>query len=87
MSSTSLNPWEETAIEVQCEDRWQVYHRLQELDIPCQCASYQPLKVQVNHPLAAIQLWSVVQQVTTPRQQLADRLEACWQHQHFPRKG
>lgn len=85
MSLSSLNFQEETTIEVQCENRWQVYHRLRELDIPCQCASYQPLKVQVNHALAAIQLWSVVQQVTTPRQQLADLLEACWQH--FPRKG
>lgn len=23
MSSSSLNPWEETAIQVQCEERWQ----------------------------------------------------------------
>lgn len=87
MSLSNLTPPEDTNIEVQCKDRWQVYRRLQELDIPCQCASYQPLKVQVDHVLAVIQLWSVVQQVTHPRQHLADWLEICWQHQHFPGKG
>jgi hypothetical protein len=80
MSSSRQPTREEHAIEVQSEDRWQIYHRLQELEIPCQCASYRPLVVWVDHPLAAIQLWSVVQQVTVPRQQQADRLEACWQH-------
>jgi hypothetical protein len=79
VSSSSHPTREEQAIEVQSQDRWQIYHRLQELEIPCQCAFYQPLMVWVDHPLAAIQVWSVVQQVTTRRQQQIDRLEACWQ--------
>jgi hypothetical protein len=87
MSSSKLNPQEIYTTEVDCQDRWQVYYRLQELDIPCQCASYQPLKVQIDHPLAAIQLWSVVQRVAAPRQQLADWLETCWRCRHFPQKG
>jgi hypothetical protein len=68
----------EAMIEIQCDDRWQVYHRLQELDIVCQCGYRKPLKVQVNDVSTAIQVWSVVQQVTLSRQMLANRLECCW---------
>lgn len=65
-------------IEIQCEDRWQVYRRLQELDISCQCSYHQPLKVQVNNAVTAVQVWSVVKQVTMSRQTLANWLESCW---------
>lgn len=63
---------------VYCEDRWQVYHRLKTLDIPCWCRSHQPLKVEVNSPQAAIQVWSVVRQISKPRQDLVQWLNHCW---------
>ncbi|MGV0026898.1 Asr1405/Asl0597 family protein [Phormidesmis priestleyi] len=71
-SSTTLT------IDVKCCHRWQIYHRLRELEIPCSCVAYQPLMVQVDSAIAIIQLWSVMRQITTPRQKLADWLEDCW---------
>ncbi|HEY9660658.1 MAG TPA: Asr1405/Asl0597 family protein, partial [Allocoleopsis sp.] len=59
-------------------DRWQVCYRLQDLDIPCDCLSDGSLQVEINNLTAALQLRSVVQQMTESRQQLADRLEQCW---------
>ncbi|EAW43055.1 hypothetical protein N9414_09766 [Nodularia spumigena CCY9414] len=59
-------------------DRWQVYQRLQELDIPCCCEANQPLRVEINNPLAVFQLWSVMQQLTASRQELICNLEDCW---------
>ncbi|MER3435361.1 MAG: hypothetical protein C4288_18640 [Leptolyngbya sp. ERB_1_1] len=58
--------------------RWQVYRRLCELGIACSCAAYQPLKVQVESAIVLVQLWSVMRQVTIPRQTLVDWLETCW---------
>lgn len=66
-------------VEVAGAAKWEVYHRLQELQIPCQCRAHQPLQVQVYSPLAAIQIWSVVRQVITPRNELTYWLESCWQ--------
>lgn len=66
-------------IEIPCENRWQVYRRLQELEIPCWCSGYQPLQVQVSGSTTAIQIRSVVKQATMPRQILVHWLEACWQ--------
>ncbi|MCG8367517.1 MAG: hypothetical protein MJA27_29805 [Pseudanabaenales cyanobacterium] len=63
---------------VHCEDRWQVYHRLKELDIPCRCRAHQPLKVEVNSTQAAIQVWSVTMQISKPRQDLVQWLKYCW---------
>lgn len=60
-------------------DRWQVYQRLQELDIPCQCSLYQPIKVQVANPTQLIQIWSVTRQVTISPAKLGKFLENCWQ--------
>lgn len=69
-------------IEISWADRWQVYRRLQELTIPCECGPNQPLKYQINDVAAAIQVWSVVKQVTAPRRDLASWLELCWTMQH-----
>ncbi|AFZ21722.1 Asr1405/Asl0597 family protein [Allocoleopsis franciscana] len=66
-------------IEISWGDRWQVYRRLQELAIPCECGTNQPLRYQLNDVTAAIQLWSVVRQLTVPRRELACWLERCWQ--------
>ncbi|NJM72925.1 MAG: hypothetical protein HC862_23820 [Scytonema sp. RU_4_4] len=75
-----LKPQEKYIIEVNRVDRWQIYRRLQELDIPCWCETNQPLTVEISNPTAAIQLWSVVQQFTTNRQDLIRNLKKCWRY-------
>jgi len=60
-------------------ERWTIYHRLQELDIPCICSTNKPLKVQLDHPCAIAQLCSVVRQSTASRSELINRLEDCWE--------
>jgi len=77
MNFPKNHPDSALTILVECENRWRVYRRLQELGIPCWCTGYQPLQVQIESPLAIAQLWSVVKQVTMPRQHLVDWLEAC----------
>lgn len=65
-------------VQVNRADRWQVYHRLQELAIPCCCATDQPLMVHINNVTTAVQFWSVLRQFTTSRQDLVCWLERCW---------
>ena len=60
-------------------ERWSIYHRLQQLDIPCICSTNKPLKVQLDNPSAIAQLCSVVKQSTASRSELIDRLENCWE--------
>ncbi|NJK48375.1 hypothetical protein HC931_09450 [Candidatus Gracilibacteria bacterium] len=65
-------------IEIRPVERWAVYHRLQELEIPCGLSTNRPLKVEISSPIAAIQLWSAVKQNTAPRHELVCLLENCW---------
>lgn len=67
------------AVEVNRAERWEVYRRLQELQVPSYCTTNQPLQIQLYSPMAAIQLWSVVRQMTTPRCVLARWLDSCYQ--------
>lgn len=60
-------------------DRWFIYRRLQQLEISCQCGSQQPLVVEINSPVAALQLWSVLRQLNASRRELIQWLETCWQ--------
>jgi hypothetical protein len=57
---------------------WQAYQRLQELGIPCQCCGNGYLQVVIDNPTAALQLWSVVRQMTASRRELTDWLQRCW---------
>lgn len=66
-------------VQVSWLDRWQVYKRLQELEIPCWCGVDQPLRVQINTAKQAAQLASVLKQFNAPRGELAQWLECCWQ--------
>jgi hypothetical protein len=59
-------------------DRWQIYHRLQELDIPCHCLPDGRLQVELRSAIAFSQVWSVLQQFTASRKQLVNWLEQCW---------
>ena len=65
-------------LEVSWSDRWQVYQRLQELDIPCWCQIDRPLRVQINTAIAAVQVHSVLRQLNAPRQDLVRWLGHCW---------
>ena len=65
-------------VTVQSSDKWQIYHRLQALDISCQCRTNKPLKVKVDDIHTAIQLWSVAKQYTASRQELVHWLNQCW---------
>jgi len=78
-SATDLSPSSQRpeCIIVTCEDRWQVYHRMKSLDIDCQCGGFQPLKVMIQTPTEAIQLWSVVRQVSAPRAEIVNMLNSC----------
>ncbi|NJO73164.1 MAG: hypothetical protein HC833_04955 [Leptolyngbyaceae cyanobacterium RM1_406_9] len=67
-------------VSISRSDRWQVYARLQELDIPCTCLGDGSFQAQIDTPLAALQLWSVIYQFTSVRCQLVERLERCWQY-------
>jgi hypothetical protein len=59
--------------------RWQVYHRLRELQIPCACPEDGTLRVAVDHAIALLLVRSTVQHFTASRQELLDWLERCWQ--------
>lgn len=61
--------------------RWNVYNRLRELAIPCDCRCGNPLQVQVTTATDAIQLWSVIQQFTSSKPTSIDYLERCWQQE------
>ncbi|MBE9077084.1 hypothetical protein IQ241_07200 [Romeria aff. gracilis LEGE 07310] len=75
----SLSPSELSELmQVDPIDRWSIYHRLQELSIPCWCERGQPLRVQVKSAIAALQLWSVTRQVMASRSEQIERLERCW---------
>ena len=66
---------------VLCEDRWQVYYRLKELGIQAQCQGFRPLKATIQTPAEAIQLWSIVRRISTPRTELAAKLETTWREE------
>lgn len=66
-------------VEIPYHQRWQIYHRLQELNIPCCCREDGSLQVQVNNWIAAILIRSTVIQFTASRLSLIDWLERCWQ--------
>jgi hypothetical protein len=57
--------------------RWQIYFRLRELDLACQCRGYQPLQVEVNTVQDAVQVWSVIRHCSASRLELAQWLNHC----------
>lgn len=75
MTTSPQLPSSQHSFTVLCEDRWQVYHRLKELDIKAQCLGYHPLKVSIQTATEALQLWSIAKRVSSPRAELAANLE------------
>ena len=66
-------------IAVKWSARWDVFRRLQTLEINCQCSTNEPLLADIDSPIAAIQIWSVVRQCSESRQDLIHWLNNCWQ--------
>ncbi len=79
MSTFNQRPDTCEILEVSRVDRWQVYRRLQELDISCWCEVEKPLQVQLKNTNEATQLKSVLKQFTANRQELVQLLQRCWQ--------
>ncbi|CDN16087.1 MAG: hypothetical protein HRU34_16515 [Richelia sp.] len=65
-------------IKVDWLARWEIYQRLQELEITCSCATNQPLTVEINGPLALVQLWSTIRHCSASRQEMILVLQQCW---------
>ncbi len=66
-------------VDIKSTEKWEIYRRLQELGIPCSCATNQPLQIEVDNPLAIVQLVYVFRQLTVSRYELVDYLNSCWQ--------
>jgi len=81
MDDLNLEEGSSQIVEICWGERWLVYHRLQELNIPCHCASNQPLTVSLRAPIQAIQLWSIIKQLRGSRQELVSWLNSCWQQE------
>lgn len=77
-SNSSEEPAIKTQIQVKQLERWQIYERLQELQIPCRCHCNQPLEVELETPLKVWQFWSVVWRVSASRESLSGYLDHCW---------
>jgi hypothetical protein len=69
-------------LSVKWIDRWDVFHRLQALGIECQCCTNKPLLVDLHSPTTVAQVWSVARQFSTPRHELIDWLDNCWEVQY-----
>jgi predicted DNA-binding transcriptional regulator AlpA len=68
----------EQQLEVTGMERWQIYQRLQELEISCRCNSYGALFVNYSDAIAIAQVWSVARHVRMQRSELTQWLEQCW---------
>ncbi|NJK54027.1 MAG: hypothetical protein HC936_16865 [Leptolyngbyaceae cyanobacterium SU_3_3] len=65
-------------VQISRSDRWQASHRLQELSIPCYQTEDGCLRVDASNLVEILLVRSVIQQLTVPRQSLADWLDRCW---------
>ncbi|MDJ0800678.1 MAG: hypothetical protein QNJ51_28375 [Calothrix sp. MO_167.B12] len=66
-------------LDIPTGDRWQIYSRLQELNIRCWCPVDGSLRVEISTDMDAVLIRSVAMQFTASRQQLIDWLGECWQ--------
>ena len=74
-------------VSIKNTERWSIYHRLQELEIPCQCSTNRPLEVELDYPTAIAQLCCVVRRSTASRSELIDWLDRCWSIRSRRRKS
>ncbi|MDJ0531286.1 MAG: hypothetical protein QNJ70_02110 [Xenococcaceae cyanobacterium MO_207.B15] len=64
-------------------DRWSVYRRLQELNIPCWCPEDGTLWIEIDRCIHAILLRSTIQQFASTRSELTQWLERCYSTEVF----
>ena len=65
-------------VSIKGTERWSIYHRLQELEIPCRCSTDRPLEVEIAYANAIAQLCCVVKRTTASRNELVNWLDDCW---------
>jgi hypothetical protein len=70
-------------VKINRSDRWSVYRRLQELNIPCWCPPDGTLWIEIEHCIHAILIRSTIQQFVSSRLELTDWLERCWSKEFF----
>ncbi|MEA5569723.1 Asr1405/Asl0597 family protein [Calothrix sp. UHCC 0171] len=66
-------------INIPLAERWRIFHRLQELMIPCCCPTDGSLHVQISNLQTAILVRSILMQFFASREELIHWLEQCWQ--------
>lgn len=66
-------------IAINGSERWDIYHRLRELDICCECSTQKLVSFRVSSPNDLIQVWSVVSRITSSRTNLVKLLKSCWE--------
>ncbi|MBF2083094.1 Asr1405/Asl0597 family protein [Thermoleptolyngbya sp. C42_A2020_037] len=76
-SSSSVSGWGQVISVNRC-DRWSIFLRLRDLNIPCACPADGTLRVEVNHALALLLVRSALFQFSCSRQERVDWLERCW---------
>ena len=59
----ALTPDQGQVVAVQRCDRWSIYRRLQELNIPCACPADGTLRVEVNDATALVLARSTIRQL------------------------
>ncbi|NJL19810.1 MAG: hypothetical protein HC895_01695 [Leptolyngbyaceae cyanobacterium SM1_3_5] len=59
-------------------DRWQIVHRLKELEISCCCLTDSRLEIASHSFTDQLQVWSVLHQLSATRSQLVHLLERSW---------
>ncbi len=79
VSQAKLTPSITHLVAVPQIERWRICYRLQELMIPCSCPEDGSLQVEVQNSIVALLLWSVVRQFLSPRQEMVQWLERCWE--------
>lgn len=78
MNSPNPPLFDQQIIEIARCDRWLLCQRLADLAIPCGFLDDGNVWVTVENFSTALQLRSVVQQLTASRLELIARLEQCW---------
>ena len=67
MSIDKLPSEDEKIFPLSAWDPWQVYHRMQSLDIEGKCLFHQPLQVRIAGLAQLLQVWTVLRQLETSR--------------------
>lgn len=78
MNADKPNWHSSQALSHRGSERWEIYQRLQELEVICSCQSHQPLRVNLQTPTDLMLFWSVSRRVLSDRTTLLDWLNDCW---------